>query len=241
MDEATPSLPGDLRLAYARIREALEPIERAHRKATRPHPETDDGRDGSDPVDNHNHNAFMHNRWVRERDDGRIALVAAVGELLPTIRAALSLPADGWVTLTAERALYVDQGKTTILCDRLPSPITLVLKNPVHAVGGFLPTAETDGLPLSLADREGTSASPPISGDHASDDTVFFVQQWMLSSDYKPDQWTRDFAAAIDARSSPADGWQTIDSAPCGRPCTIMVPHSHDANEPWRITLGTRP
>ncbi len=33
-----------------------------------------------------------------------------------------------WITLTAERALYVQHGRTVVLCDRLPSPVTLVLK-----------------------------------------------------------------------------------------------------------------
>ena len=31
-------------------------------------------------------------------------------------------------------------------------------------------------------------------------DTVAFVQEWMMSGDHEPDQWCRDFAAAIDAR-----------------------------------------
>jgi len=31
-------------------------------------------------------------------------------------------------------------------------------------------------------------------------DTVAFVQEWMMSGDHEPDQWHRDFAAAIDAR-----------------------------------------
>lgn len=35
---------------------------------------------------------------------------------------------DGWLTLECERALYVDRGSDLILCDRLPSPVTMVLK-----------------------------------------------------------------------------------------------------------------
>lgn len=35
---------------------------------------------------------------------------------------------SGWQTLDCERVLYVDRGKNVILCDRLPSPITLVVK-----------------------------------------------------------------------------------------------------------------
>lgn len=65
-----------------------------------------------------------------------------------------------WVTLTADRALYVDYGINTILCDRLPFPITLVLKNPVCRDGAFFPSADHDGFPTSLADRGGTSAAP---------------------------------------------------------------------------------
>ena len=30
--------------------------------------------------------------------------------------------------------------------------------------------------------------------------TVQFVQEWMMSGDHEPNQWHRDFAAAIDAR-----------------------------------------
>ena len=33
-----------------------------------------------------------------------------------------------WITIDVERALYVDRGREVILCDRLPSPATLVIK-----------------------------------------------------------------------------------------------------------------
>lgn len=33
-----------------------------------------------------------------------------------------------WITVECERALYVDRGRTAVLCDRLPSPVTMVLK-----------------------------------------------------------------------------------------------------------------
>jgi hypothetical protein len=33
-----------------------------------------------------------------------------------------------WVTLECERAHYVHRGDNVILCDRLPSPVTLVVK-----------------------------------------------------------------------------------------------------------------
>lgn len=32
------------------------------------------------------------------------------------------------------------------------------------------------------------------------EDTVAFVQEWMMSGDHEPSQWERDFAAAIDDR-----------------------------------------
>ena len=33
-----------------------------------------------------------------------------------------------WITIEAERALYVDRGATAILCDRLPDRPTLVVR-----------------------------------------------------------------------------------------------------------------
>lgn len=35
---------------------------------------------------------------------------------------------ENWITIDAERALYVDRGVNIILCDRLPSPVTLLVK-----------------------------------------------------------------------------------------------------------------
>lgn len=46
---------------------------------------------------------------------------------------AANLPLDVWVTVTADKALYVDFGRDVVACDRLPSPITLILKNPATA------------------------------------------------------------------------------------------------------------
>jgi tRNA A37 threonylcarbamoyladenosine synthetase subunit TsaC/SUA5/YrdC len=43
-----------------------------------------------------------------------------------------------WVTIDAERALYVDRGVETILCDRLPGPVTLVLKVRADAIMEFV-------------------------------------------------------------------------------------------------------
>jgi hypothetical protein len=36
---------------------------------------------------------------------------------------------DNWHTIECERVHYVDRGVNTILCDRLPSPVTLVIKS----------------------------------------------------------------------------------------------------------------
>lgn len=33
-----------------------------------------------------------------------------------------------WVTVVAEAALYADIGRAVVLCDRLPRPVTLVMK-----------------------------------------------------------------------------------------------------------------
>ena len=33
-----------------------------------------------------------------------------------------------WVTIECQRVMYADQGRDTILCDRLPSPVTLVVE-----------------------------------------------------------------------------------------------------------------
>ena len=40
----------------------------------------------------------------------------------------LQLADREWVTLECERAHYVHRGVNVILCDRLPSPVTLVVK-----------------------------------------------------------------------------------------------------------------
>jgi hypothetical protein len=39
-----------------------------------------------------------------------------------------------WIVLDCSRALYVGRGRDTILCDRLPSPVTLVVKLQGEAV-----------------------------------------------------------------------------------------------------------
>jgi len=43
-----------------------------------------------------------------------------------------------------------------------------------------------------------------------TDDTVAFVQSWLMSSDHEPSQWDRDFAAAIDARTTPTSTTPTL-------------------------------
>jgi hypothetical protein len=67
---------------------------------------------------------------------------------------------DRWITITADAAHYVDFGRDPIACDRLSRPIALILKNPVLCDGAFLPSAARVGLPHSLADRVGASATP---------------------------------------------------------------------------------
>lgn len=69
-------------------------------------------------------------------DDPRAALTVTASELSdiiePMILALLDrrvpTPKDGWITIAVERALYLDEGREKVLCDRLPSPVTLVLK-----------------------------------------------------------------------------------------------------------------
>lgn len=33
-----------------------------------------------------------------------------------------------WIVVEADRALYADRGRGVVLCDRLPSPVTLLLR-----------------------------------------------------------------------------------------------------------------
>jgi len=33
-----------------------------------------------------------------------------------------------WVTIECQRVMYADRGRETILCDRLPSPVTIVVE-----------------------------------------------------------------------------------------------------------------
>lgn len=35
---------------------------------------------------------------------------------------------SAWLTIECEQALYADRGRTVVLCDRLPSPVTLVIR-----------------------------------------------------------------------------------------------------------------
>lgn len=41
--------------------------------------------------------------------------------------------AHRWITVEAQCALYADRGKTVVLCDRLPRPVTLVLRVPTDS------------------------------------------------------------------------------------------------------------
>lgn len=56
------------------------------------------------------------------------AIDEAIGafEQVTTLEPARPVPV--WVTVDAERALYADRGRTPVLCDRFPEPVTLVLK-----------------------------------------------------------------------------------------------------------------
>lgn len=48
-----------------------------------------------------------------------------------------------------------------------------------------------------------TPFATPATEKAVETDTVAFVQEWMMSGDHEADQWHRDFAAAIDARTAP--------------------------------------
>jgi hypothetical protein len=66
-------------------------------------------------------------------DFGKARAVAAIDALkspapIPSTQEAVTANADEWITVRAKRALYIDQGKTTVACDRLPSPVTLVIQ-----------------------------------------------------------------------------------------------------------------
>lgn len=74
---------------------------------------------------------------------------------------------DNWMTVEAEAALLVDHGRDVILCDRLPRPLTMLLKNPTRRDGACLPSAVDAEVPTSLADRGGASAAQPSEVPHA--------------------------------------------------------------------------
>ncbi len=65
--------------------------------------------------------------------------------------------AEGWITVRADAAHYVDYGRDPIVCDRLARPVTLLLKNPT--------LMDHRGFPNSLADRVGTSATTALRED----------------------------------------------------------------------------
>jgi hypothetical protein len=48
-----------------------------------------------------------------------------------------------WITLTAERALYIDAGRTIVLCDRLPARPTLLLQLGSEARAALLRALES--------------------------------------------------------------------------------------------------
>lgn len=56
--------------------------------------------------------------------------------------------------------------------------------------------------PTEPTQQDSAPVGSAISGGEVV--TVAFVQEWMMSGDHEADQWHRDFAAAIDARTTPA-------------------------------------
>lgn len=56
-----------------------------------------------------------------------------------------------WLTIECEKALYADRGKTVVLCDRLPSPVTLVVKVSDEELKKLRANARSPGLRSRLA------------------------------------------------------------------------------------------
>jgi hypothetical protein len=63
--------------------------------------------------------------------------------------------------------------------------------------------SDTGVVRITAAGRAYLAAAPTPQRPVAAQSTVAFVQEWMMSGDHDPDQWHRDFAAAIDARCTP--------------------------------------
>jgi len=71
--------------------------------------------------------------------------------------AILSVTQGGWTQIECERVLYVDRGRQTILCDRLPAPVTLVVKNARRSpsdeqVGDMLRNEGDQGVSAAIED-----------------------------------------------------------------------------------------
>lgn len=75
------------------------------------------------------------------------------------------LRGDDWETIECERVLYVSEGKERVLCDRLPSPVTLVVKR--LASRPTPPSCEVDGL------RKPLEASTYLLDLHAREDSCY--------------------------------------------------------------------
>ncbi|WP_174298153.1 hypothetical protein [Sphingomonas bacterium] len=79
--------------------------------------------------------------------------------------------------------------------EMLPQPSAWAAQLAMTATPADFPT---DSYSLALwLDR---ARAPTDRDDRYARDTVAFVQEWMMSGDHEPDQWHRDFAAAIDER-----------------------------------------
>jgi hypothetical protein len=65
-----------------------------------------------------------------------------------------------WLTIECERALYVDRGRETVLCDRLPSPITLVVKLTAQAIEARSAATGTGAVEDESAVAESDAPTP---------------------------------------------------------------------------------
>jgi Lar family restriction alleviation protein len=112
------------------------------------------------------------------------------------------------ITVTDEQLAYLN---SLAAATKKATPSEL----PIHDIERAVAAVLVDGVELHRARLE--SAHDALSsaigwpgldvGRQAeaapTQDTVAFVQKWMMSGDHEPTQWDRDFAAAINARCNP--------------------------------------